>query len=105
MLKTLWSDEYGVLISAELVLVGTILVLGMIVGLVELQCGVVAELSDLGDAIGNLDQGYKVSGIRSLKHGHKVKAQTNGATFYDQADLCDCNPVIICDERISRGEK
>ena len=53
MLKTLWNDEAGVILSAEIVLIGTILVIGMIVGLVELQCSVVGELSDLGDAIGN----------------------------------------------------
>ena len=35
MLKNLWNDESGVILSAEIVLVGTILVLGMIVGLVE----------------------------------------------------------------------
>ena len=42
MLKTLWNDECGVILSAELVLIATILVLGMIVGLVELQCSIVA---------------------------------------------------------------
>ena len=33
MLKRLWNDEGGAIISAELVLVATILVIGMIVGL------------------------------------------------------------------------
>ena len=42
---SLWNDESGVILSAEIVLIGTILVLGMIVGLVELQCSVIAELS------------------------------------------------------------
>ncbi len=51
MSKTsLWNDESGVILSAEIVLIGTILVLGMIVGLVELQCAIVAELSDLSSA-------------------------------------------------------
>jgi hypothetical protein len=39
MIKALWNDEAGVIVSAEIVLVGTILVLGMITGLVELQGG------------------------------------------------------------------
>ena len=34
MLKRLWNDECGVILSAELVLIGTILVIWMIVGLV-----------------------------------------------------------------------
>ena len=54
--KSLWNDEAGIILSAEIVLIGTILVLGMLVGLVELQCAVDAELSDLSSSIGNLDQ-------------------------------------------------
>ena len=47
MLKSFINDEAGVIVSAEIVLVATILVLGMIVGLVELQTAVVSELADL----------------------------------------------------------
>ena len=58
VLKTLWNDESGVILSAELVLVCTILVLGLLVGMVELQCAIVGELSDLASAFGNLNQSY-----------------------------------------------
>ena len=51
MLNRFWKDERGVILSVEIVLLGTILVLGMIVGLVEVQSAVVAELGDLGDAL------------------------------------------------------
>ena len=102
MLKTLWNDEAGVILSAELVLIGTILVLGMIVGLVELQCAVVAELSDLSSAFGNLSQSYETSGFQSLKVGsaNDVKARTYGAAYSDKADACDCdaNFSIVCDD-------
>ena len=50
MLKKFWNDEAGVIVSAEIVLVATILVLGLIVGLAELQSSIVAELSDLASA-------------------------------------------------------
>jgi hypothetical protein len=101
MLKKLWNDEAGVILSAELVLVGTILVLGMIVGLVELQCALVAELSDLSSAFGNLDQSYQVSGFASYKSGSgRFKARTYGASYSDQADVCDCdrNMTIVCND-------
>jgi len=104
MLKSLWNDEYGVILSAELVLIATILVIGMIVGLVELQCAVVAELSDLGDSIGNLDQGYRTSGIASFKNYGGVKGQTFGSRYFDFADDCDCNAIIVCTP-YDRGEK
>ena len=98
MLKSFWNDQSGVILSAELVLIGTILVLGMIVGLVELQCSIVAELSDLSSAFGNLDQSYQVSGFASHKSSGSVKARTYGASYSDLADTCDCdgNMSIIC---------
>ena len=103
MLKNLWNDESGVILSAEIVLMGTILVLGMIVGLVELQVAVVGELSDLGDAVGNLDQSYRTSGILSLKNREGgIKALTSGAYYRDRPDECDCNAIIVC---IGGGEK
>lgn len=92
MLKSLWNDEAGVILSAELVLIGTILVLGMIVGLVELQCSIVAELSDLSSAFGNLNQSYETSGFGSTKGaGAGFKARTFGAAYTDRADTCDCD--------------
>ena len=104
MLKTLWNDEAGVILSAELVLVATILVLGMIVGLVELQCSIVAELSDLSSAFGNLDQTYETSGFGSSKGGNQFKARTHGAAYNDNSDVCDCdaNLSIVCTDT---GEK
>ena len=98
MLKALWNDEAGVILSAELVLIGTILVLGMIVGLVELQCSIVAELSDLASAFGNLNQSYQISGFASFKGGNQFKARTYGASYTDRPDICDCdqNLSIIC---------
>ncbi len=100
MLKTLWNDESGVILSAEIVLIGTILVLGMIVGLVELQCAVIAELSDLSSAFGNLDQSYQISGFASGKGGGEFKARTNGARYTDLPDACDCdqNMSIVCND-------
>ncbi len=100
MLKTLWNDESGVILSAEIVLVGTILVLGMIVGLVELQCAIVAELSDLSSAFGNLNQSYQISGFASSKGDGRFKARTFGASYTDRADACDCdqNLSIVCND-------
>ena len=100
MLKTLWNDEAGVILSAELVLISTILVLGMIVGLVELQCSIVAELSDLSSAFGNLNQSYNISGFGSSKGANQFKARTHGAAYTDRADVCDCdqNLQLICND-------
>ena len=100
MLKTLWNDEAGVILSAELVLISTILVLGMIVGLVELQCSIVGELSDLSSAFGNLSQSYDTSGFSSTKSSGGTKSRTYGAAYNDKVDTCDCdnNLSIQCND-------
>ena len=97
MLRRLWSDEAGVIISAELVLVGTILVVGMIVGLVELQTSVVDELNDLGEAIGSTNQTFVTSSIAGIKTSGDPKAITAGSYFNDNQDTCDGNEcAIVC---------
>jgi len=100
MLNKFWNDEAGIIVSAEIVLVATILVLGMIVGLVELQASIVSELGDLSSAFGNIDQSYSTSGFASLKAGGGVKARTFGAAYADSVDVCDgdANMGIICDD-------
>lgn len=103
-MKALWNDEAGVILSAELVLVTTILVLGMVVGLVEVQCAIVGELSDLASAYGNLSQAYNISGFGSDKGPGDFKARTFGAVYNDEPDTCDCdeNLTILC---FDPGEK
>lgn len=90
LLNSLRNDENGFIVSAELVLVGTILVLGMIVGLTELSFNVNEELEDLGSAIGGINQTY----YYTLASG--LKGEAVGSTFLDFADECDnvCN--ITC---------
>ena len=58
MIKNFLSDEAGVIVSAEIVLVATILVLGMIVGLGELQSAIVGELSDVATAFGKIGRAH-----------------------------------------------
>ena len=79
----LWNDEAGFIVSAELVLIATILVLGMIVGLVSVRDQVVQELGDIAIAIGVINQSYSFSGIT----GHT--SSTEGSVLVDTVDVCD----------------
>ena len=83
VLRQLWADEAGFVVSSELVLVATMLVLGMIVGLTSLRNQVVQELGDLAVAIGNFEQSYQFSSVI----GHT--ASTAGSMFVDNDDYCD----------------
>ena len=94
---TLMNDNNGFIVSAEIVLVGTILVLGVIVGLSEMSYGVNEELEDLGSAIGGINQTYYYT-MASGKKGTVI-----GSTFLDYADECDNSCNISCDTP-ARGE-
>ncbi len=107
MLRTLLNDEAGFIVSAELVLVATILVIGMIVGLSEIQHAVVAELNDVADAIGSLNQSYCFSGFsKAKKYKRGVAAYTRGSIFFDTGDECDNNQCDIdCDPPVRERPK
>lgn len=94
MLKNLWNDEAGFVISAELVLVLTIAVLAMVVGLTEVAVAVNTELNDVSNAIGALNQSYAFSGFCSISNG-KLKSHFGGSAFNDAIDDCDTNTT--CD--------
>jgi len=83
MLRKLWNDEAGAIVSAEIMLVATILVIGMVVGLKSVRDSVLTELADVAQAIANVDQSYSYSGV----NGHA--ASSTGSQFVDSADFCD----------------
>jgi hypothetical protein len=83
MLRKLWNDDAGFVISAELVLVATILVIGLIVGMVSLRNQIVQELVDVGQAIGSLSQSYCFAGTFK-----PFAAWTDGSCYIDVVDFC-----------------
>jgi hypothetical protein len=96
MLKKLWNDETGVIISAELVLVLTIAVLAMVVGLSEVAVAVNTELNDLSNAIGSLSQSFSYTGFKGTDAGGtKIKSTYGGGFWMDTIDDCDTNTT--CD--------
>ena len=107
MLKQLWNDEVGFVISAELVLVLTIGVLAMIVGLSEVAVAVNTELNDISNAIGRLNQSYSFTGFQSPSY-RKHKSDYAGSSWSDSIDNCDINDScdLVCGvESHSSSEK
>jgi len=83
LMKQLLNDEAGFVVSSELVLIGTILVIGMITGLTTLRDGVIQELVDLSAAIGSLEQSYRFNS--AVAH----TSATNGSSYTDNQDYCE----------------
>jgi hypothetical protein len=61
ILRRLWKDEGGFVVSAELVLVASVAILAMIVGLAAYRDAIIDELADNGKAINALNQSYSIA--------------------------------------------
>ncbi len=94
MLRKLWHDEVGLVISAELVLVLTIGVLMLVVGLHAVTKAVNYELGDIASAIGALDQSYSYDGFEKPSGKYGCHAFVAGSAYGDKADECDCAEII-----------
>jgi hypothetical protein len=83
-LNTLLNDENGFIVSAELIIVATIVVLAMAVGLSEVSFSVNNELEDVSSAVGTMNQSFYANGVQSIGKGW-----TAGSGFGDVVDNCD----------------
>jgi hypothetical protein len=90
----LWNEETGAILSAEVMLVASILVIGMVAGLASLRDSIVTELADLAQALANVNQSYSYSGVA----GHHVF--NGGGVFIDTFDFCD-----VADLAVNQGSK
>ena len=97
VLKRLWNDEAGFVVSTELVLLATVAVIGLITGIAAVRDGVVSELSDVAGAVQEVNQSYSYDGVV----GHN--AATSGTKFDDNLDECDSNddPSLQADNCIT----
>lgn len=78
-----WADERGFVVSSELVLIATIVVIGLLAGLTTLRDQVALEMGDVANSIGNVKQSFSFSGV--VGHSSSVA----GSSFSDQSDFCE----------------
>jgi hypothetical protein len=81
--QRLWQDDAGFVVSTELVLVATLLVIGITVGQSTLRDAVISELADTADAINQINQSYSFTAVT----GHS--SSVSGTVFADVEDFCD----------------
>ena len=84
MILAFVRGEEGFLLSTEALLIGTIAVLGLIVGLAEVRNAVVQELGDFSQAVSLLSQSYAYTSVVSTNGGTSI--QTSGAVYDDLVD-------------------
>ena len=102
---TLWKDERGFVLSAEMILIATIACIGLIVGMVTYRDAIVQELGDTGAAINAMNQSYAIAIAANPGAGITVVGDTVTITstfgdvtvtasfqnydYADQLDLCE----------------
>lgn len=89
LFRKLLNDEAGLILSAELVIILTITVLGMVVGLVNLQHALLNEFADLSLAFQSLNQSYHTPSFAGCwKWWGGRTSWVAGSTFIDVFDGC-----------------
>ncbi len=94
-LQRLWSDDCGALIATEWVFVATILVLGIITGLVAVRQAVISELTEFAQAVLALSQSYSFAGqsnCLSSTAGSQATDSTN--TITESSVIADQNATV-----------
>jgi len=87
LMRQLWQDEAGVIVSTEIILVLMILVFGLIAGMVALRDGVAQELADAGQMVNSLNQSYSFLGHTfTTETPAVVTASTPSSLFADLED-------------------
>ena len=95
MLRNLLNDEAGFLVSAELVLIFTLVFCAVAVGVSVVRDSLVQELGDVAEAIGALDQSYNYRAIAADMTTTGNHATCAGSGFNDEEDECDCQGIQL----------
>src|SRR5579884_2068547 len=83
MMKKLWQDDAGI-VALEYLLVATIIGLGLVVGLSNVEIALDTELTELANAITGLDQGYSFVGVTG-GNGSVVTSYRHGSCVIDSS--------------------
>jgi len=77
------KKQGGFVMTSELLLLSTTIVIGLVVGLTTMRDAVTAEMEDVAEAIGSLDQSYAYDGIKNAEG----TAEISGSGFIDAVDV------------------
>lgn len=79
------NPRAGYIVSAELSLISTVMVSGLLVGMVSIRNAMVGELHDTAGALGSISQSYQFGGTE----GAGGVVTTGGGLFQDARDQGD----------------
>lgn len=82
-IKRFWKEEQGAVVSAEIMLIATVLVIGVLIGLKSVRDSVVSELADVAQAFSQVNQRFTLSGWNSWGNQH---GRNWGGNAWDSGD-------------------
>ncbi len=88
LLNNFWRDETGLVMSAELVMLGTVGILGATVGLSAASTAINDEMVEFSHAIRSLDQSYHIEGHQSCRAWSASSSYRQQDVAASLADLC-----------------
>ncbi len=97
MMQKLWQDDAGI-VALEYLLVATIVGLGLVVGLSNLEIALDTELTELANAITALDQSYSfvtLTGSGSHKLGTCAVDSYGSQTVSSAAPTCQTISIAV----------
>ena len=105
VIKRLWNDDRGALIATEWLFVATIIVIGLVVGLVYIRNAVTSKLSEFAQAIMYINVSYQYPGLAGKFSSSGPLASSAGASVRNSpialrpiADVAPPSPAIVCDD-------
>ncbi|MFN4918379.1 MAG: hypothetical protein ACK5MM_03075 [Planctomyces sp.] len=90
--RSFFRCQSGAVVSAELVVVGTMVVIGLITGLSAVQNSINSELLDLSSAFNALDQSYGFTGYEAVSRTRRL-AWTAPSSWYDTDEQASDRPL------------
>jgi Flp pilus assembly pilin Flp len=95
LLTRLWNDDRGALIATEWVFVATILILGIITGLIAVRQAVISELTEFANAVMALSQSYSFAGQSNCLSSTAGSQATDSSNVINEKSVAaDQNAVI-----------
>jgi hypothetical protein len=101
MFKRFWIDQQGSVGSAEIVLIMTIMIVGVVVGMKSFRDSAVTEFADWAQALANLNQSYSFAGLE-IPWGEGTLT-TARSWFVDSVDFCDTVGAVSAERCIDVG--
>lgn len=102
-LCSFWREDAGFVLSTEMIIVLTLVVVAVIAAFTALREAIVTEMADTGASLARLNQSYAINGVSS----HSSFGA--GSLYLDSDDFCDRRGLdgdrcVLLRERAAPGE-